>query len=440
MSEQQFLVHSSAGDSARQVSGAVRPGVKVLIRAAEAVPDVPELFAKCVAGGYGYDAIDKRILEECKKHDKKTWGKKYSALTPKNTPFFRVAGLDFTDPENAARIMEAYGEDRKDGNGRQLYTFPIVFSSNDIFSVHTQEFVAWKGAKRHRWSEMRGLDGEGNLLMDCMTLEEIDPKKDKRAKRRRFGPRKGKKVGECDPNACELYGAAECGLSAALFFHIPKVETMGSIRMSFTSLYAASEIGATLGEISSPESLRRISGVFQGKPIFWLAKRLRDVSKIDPETGQPSKVKQHIICLEARIDLSKVMIAQEEQAMLGAGAIAAPVAEIPETVPSEPPASDSEAKEEPPAAEPPEQEQDYEDAAADEPQGAAAPEMTAEAIYAEIHKGLEKLGETEEQFRKWATAKWGEEWSLEDETLGTALDIVAAAAEAGDVNAFKTRF
>ena len=102
------------------IGGKIRAGIKVLTKKAAGEPRAKAIYDQGVAAGQSYEQIERAITEALP--NLKT------PLVPRNVPWFTVRAQDFPNPEIAAQILEAYGEDR--GEGRHLYRFPVVFPSD----------------------------------------------------------------------------------------------------------------------------------------------------------------------------------------------------------------------------------------------------------------------------------------------------------------------
>lgn len=74
-------------------------------------------------------------------------------LVPCNVPWFTVRPQNFPNPEIAAQILEAYGEDR--GEGRHLYRFPVVLPFDYWQILMPHELATW-GAHEKRYSNPGG--------------------------------------------------------------------------------------------------------------------------------------------------------------------------------------------------------------------------------------------------------------------------------------------
>ncbi len=256
------------------VSGKVRPGIKVLTQKAAQVKGAQEIYDLGVSDGRSFESIEAAL--------KAVTGMPPYPLTPRNAPYFRVLQEDFKTPGAAQAIMDAYGEDR--GEGRQLYSFPVVFPSDDISMIFREQFESWKATELFRWSE----NGQ------CMRRAEI---KVDRSRRRHWGGRPVESCGPCRPNQCDLFANGQCHHVGSLYFWVPGVTGAGLIELNFTSIYASLGIVETLTFVQ--ETIGSIKGTHRGRPIFRVSKTEENVSQIDWEAGKAKRQRQYIITLDA---------------------------------------------------------------------------------------------------------------------------------------------
>jgi len=256
------------------VSGKIRPGIKVLTQKAAQVKGANEIYDLGVSEGRSFEYIEQAL--------KAVPGIPQYPLTPRNAPYFRVLQEDFKTPGAAQAIMAAYGEDR--GEGRQLYSFPVVFPSDDISLVFREQFESWKATELFRWSETG----------QCMRRAEIQAD---RSRRRHWGGRPVESVGPCRPNQCDLFAGGQCHHVGSLYFWVPGVTGAGLIELGFTSIYASLGIVETLTFVR--ETIGSIKGTHRGRPIFRVSKTEENVSQIDWEAGKAKRQRQYIIALDA---------------------------------------------------------------------------------------------------------------------------------------------
>lgn len=296
------------------VGGKIRPGIKVLTATAAKHPNARGIYDAGVAAGHKWAAIEKALREQCD-FDK-------SPLTPRNVPYFSVFREDFSNPAIADRIMEIYGEvlDRK----RQLLRFPVIFPTDSWQANLPHALRSYTRSGLQYWSDY---DHEGNRR--CFTRKA--PDKDGRNKRavRTFGGRQSiprpDTDGVCNPEKCNQYQTGACNLSGDLLFFIPGIPGGAAISLPLTSFYAMDMARQAMAMVAYLRG-GRISGTHDGQPIFYITKKLTEVSMLDRETGEPKRVSHWIVTLEADIDMLQVFQAAEQRA-LTAGASGANAAQ-----------------------------------------------------------------------------------------------------------------
>lgn len=279
-------------------SGKVRPGIKVLTPNAAKDKKAVEIYERGMRAGLTFGQIETE-LKAALNTDK-------SPLMPKNVDYFTVRRQDFAMPEAAETIMRLYGEDR--GQGRRLYRFPVVFPVDYWQAVLPHALKAFNRSEIVYWSEY--VDG----VRFCMTHGEVKiDEKSKRAQRQFGGrpivPRPDMEGGRCSPDTCKQYQERKCTLSGSLLFFIPGVVGAKAIELPMTSFYAMQGMRQQLEMMISIRG--RIAGTIGGKPLFFVAKKLEEVSMIDPEDGKAKRVKQWITVLEANIEMTRLFAANE---------------------------------------------------------------------------------------------------------------------------------
>lgn len=273
------------------VAGKFRPGIKVLTKAASALPGAAEKYAEGLKVGASFDDIAREICKIPKAPK--------MPLVPHNMPYFSVRQCDFSVPGAAAKLLELYGEQRPGDSEPHLYSFPVIFPSDDIDLVFREQFEAWKASELFRWSELDPSTGR----LNCMRRQQVEPDK---SDRRRWGGRPTEIDRPCNPNDCPIFGSGDCRHVASLCFWIPGITGAGTIELTFTSVYASLGIAEILETVQT--GLGRISGLYNGKPIFWITKTPDRITRMNWEKGKPEKTDQHIIRLEASgLDMAQVL-------------------------------------------------------------------------------------------------------------------------------------
>ena len=412
------------------ISGRIAPGKKELtVAALRAIPDAQALFDEGERSGQSYDDIERFLKDSTKGKFTKTPTK------PLNTPYFRVARGDFSDPRNAA-VFDQWKEDR--GEGRELYRFPVVFPTDKIDEILQWGFETWKGKKL-----VFRRDREGH----CVTLPE--PQKG----RRRFGKRDWEIRKEvCDPNKCDEFANRQCEHTAYLYFYVPDLTGLGVVQMKFHSIYARVGIKQTLR--MAQRGLGRIAGTFGGKPMFWLSKREESKSYLDYDEGRSTRVKQQIIQLDAPgINMMQFFIAQEQGET--AGLITQDVeVDTGSSVEQPEPRGDND---KPPAHERGEPEiihvsqgkprvsaenkanpvaQEKEPVEPPASSGNGADTDDSELTRAQLFGIAKQLTIDPTKFGLWATKMYGRGCFDSQEKMGKMLDALKSAKETGDVSAW----
>src|SRR5438477_12411843 len=178
-------------------------------------------------------------------------------------------------------------------------------------AVMPHELVAWGANEKKFWSEYAP-DGRVRYCK-CYAPVPIDDTR-KRAIRI-FGGRKTtlrqENGGVCDPDHCNEYQNRQCKLSGRFIFFIPGIKSIGAFELHTNSFYA---MNAAIQKFETIAFMRggRISGFLDGKRTsFFITKKLKEVPHID-ETGRAVRVAHWIIELEAPIDVSALLRADEE--------------------------------------------------------------------------------------------------------------------------------
>ena len=117
--------------------------------------------------------------------------------------------------------------------------------------------------------------------------------------------------GLCDPELCREYQNRQCNLSGRFIFFIPGIKSIGAFELHTNSFYA---MNAAIQKFETIAFMRggRISGFLDKKRTsFFITKKLKEVPHID-ETGRPVRVAHWIIELEAPIDVTALLRANEE--------------------------------------------------------------------------------------------------------------------------------
>lgn len=275
------------------VAGKIRAGIKVMTKATAAIAGAPDIYARGIRCGASFKDIEASLINHP--------GCTANPLTPSNVGYFRVCAEDFSTPGAAAEIMKRYA-----GPDGLLREFPVIFPSDNIDLVFRESFEAWNAKELVRWSDIDSATG----TLGCMRRQDVTPEQRQSRRKHFWGGRKVDKIGPCDPNTCDLFGSGKCKHNGTLYFYVPGCPGVGVIELEFSSFYASSGIMRTLTFVQS--GLGHIQGTYKGKPIFWISKVLRDVSRVDYEKGKTTRTEHWIITIDARgVDMSELFAAQE---------------------------------------------------------------------------------------------------------------------------------
>lgn len=375
------------------IGGKIRSGIKVLTSTAAKFPKAVEIYQRGTANGRKWDEIEKEIREAT--------GMDKSPMTPKNVPYFTARHADFAMAEVADMIMDRYAEDR--GDGRRLYRFPIVLPLENWMGNMPHGLKCFTKSELVYWSEY-GSDG----FRYCYTRGTVEMDQRSRRARKSFGGRplilRADNDGRCNPDVCPEYQAGKCKLSGGIVFYIPGIPGSSAIQLPTTSFYSLSQWRQQMEMVAFLRG--RVSGVENGQPVFYLAKRQEEVSMIDPESGRPKRVKQYLVKLEANIDMTKVFADAEAPAMIGVEAARMLTVELEGVIEPEP-------------------------APAAQPEATTTPTKTPEVkrLRAQLFAILQRMEIDTQVFADHMARQKGEAWSTTEADLNTALDELAQVTD-----------
>lgn len=276
------------------VGGTIRTGIMVPTKAAAANPKLVAAYNDGIEAGYSFKELNDQL--------KKDFNLDRNPLTPKNAPYYTVRPGDFAMPEVAARILDLYGEDR--GEGVHLYRFPVIFPVDQRLAVVPHQFVTYTANERKYWSEY---SADGTRY--CMTKAPAEINERSRRAPKVWGGRasilRPDNDGVCDPNKCAEYRAGQCALSGRFIFYIPGIPGVKAIQLKTRSIYS---LKMALEQLQLVGLIRggKISGLYDGEPLFWISKKQQEVSMLD-EAGKSKRVKQWLISLDSTIDMAALM-------------------------------------------------------------------------------------------------------------------------------------
>lgn len=266
------------------VTNTLRAGIKTLIRKHAGNKVAVDTYNKGVQSCLSFDEIEAQIQNKT--------GNKVTFLTPRNAPYFRLIPSDCAIPGAAESIMDEYGEDKGDSNGRQLYRLPVELVMDDVDTSFPEYFVAWKGTGRFRWS-WPDPENDGELM--CMKYEDVVGQKGNR-----WAPTAATVDRQCDPDECPIYACGDCKHNASLYFVVCRHE-YGIFQLTFSSKNSAR------GIFEQMELVKNMHGQIRGtlapikdeagnnRPLWWLTKEEAEVHRM--ENGKIKKVKQWLIRL-----------------------------------------------------------------------------------------------------------------------------------------------
>ncbi|MHB8252897.1 MAG: recombination directionality factor [Acidiferrobacter sp.] len=308
------------------LGGRIRPGTKMLTQAAASNPKIREMCDAGRAQKKPWSQIEKEIrgaIPDCGKR----------IFSPVNTPFFRVERADFDNPDTAVRIMKLYGDPDRNGEALftdgpvayRLYRFPAVFYA-EREQILTHDLACYTAGGLKYWAET-----ENNIRV-CKQY--APPTKTQGAKRvvRHYGGRpvvlRPENDGRCVPANCPEYQARQCTEAWEILFYIYGVDDIRPLKMVSRGYYGMKDVENVLKQVEMVRG--SITGLHNGKPLFYFAKKQMEVVMLDPEDGQPKRVKQWEITLEAQIDSCALLDRQRQALSRGDQAVAllaAPVSE-----------------------------------------------------------------------------------------------------------------
>ncbi|MFY9328167.1 MAG: hypothetical protein WAO76_09140 [Georgfuchsia sp.] len=287
-----------------KVSGKIRPGIQILTKAGKENPRAVAIYNDGVAKGNSYEDIEDRIYKELDLH----------ALRPVNTPFFTVRRGDFGGmPELADLILNKYGEVRDD-KLRRLYRFPVVFGADEIPRILNFNFQMYSKSGIQYWSG-ESSDGQTRTCNTFAPIAKAGSKAVRLVAGRDIVPRPDNQ-GICAPNQCPEFQEKKCTMRGRLLFYIPGVPGGGLIELPTGSKNFGVDSETVLNDIFRLGG-GRIPTLIDGKPVFYITKRLRNVPMIDYEQGKATRTDQWIIEIEADLDMSRLRVSNAPLYLVG---------------------------------------------------------------------------------------------------------------------------
>lgn len=424
-----LLGHQTAG---LHTSGKIRPGIKVLNKAAEKNERARAIYEDGMRKGLAFDEIERAITDAIP--DLK------NPLAMRNTPYFVVRRDDVANPAIAEQIMTLYAEDRGDGVKR-LYRFPVIFPADQWQLVVPHSLRTYTAGGLKYWSQYSD-DGTERY---CMTYAKPRTNRDGRVIRI-FGGRKHvrreENGGRCDPENCAEYQSRQCNMDGRIIFWIPGVETLNPLELPTRSFYGLTGVIEILKRVGFARG-GRISGFLNAqRQTFWISKSFESVPHID-EHGKAVRVDQWIIRLDAPVDVARLLRGRDEDALVVEAERSAQVLTVGEVAPfgAGTPASANEVREQvqgeivdadpadsrpsstaPRAATAPSAQTT---AAAAAPKSAAAVPAAPTAL-ADLHALLTEMAVEVALFERYAAKKWGAGWLKNPLGINKAVQLVQA--------------
>lgn len=294
------------------IGGRIRAGIKVLTAAATRETAAQAIYDAGIEAGKSFDDIAAEITNA-------TPGLRHP-LVPKNVPYFSVRRGDFALPDVADQILGKFGEDRGDGVKR-LYRFPVVFPADRWEAILPHALMCYGANELKYWSEYSA-DGRER---HCLTFAPVPIDTNGKRAIRIFGGRKhvrrAANDGHCAPEACPEYQARQCNLTGRFIFLIPGIPSIHAFELSTNSFYSMNAARQTLETVGFLRG-GRIGGFLEGRTSFWLTKREHEVAMIGDD-GEPRRVAQWLIELEAPVDLTRLLVPDGDETRLDLGGHAA---------------------------------------------------------------------------------------------------------------------
>jgi hypothetical protein len=290
------------------IGGKIRPGIKVLTQAAERNGQARQIYEAGLNAGKSFEEIEAEITRSVPEL--------HYPLVPKNVSYFSARRADFAMPEVADVILDKFGEVRGDGV-RRLYRFPVVFPADAWQAIMPHALMCYGANELKYWSAYSP-DG---CERHCMTFARVPVEAGGKRPIRIFGGRKhvmrAENDGRCDPEACLEYQSKQCNLTGRFIFMIPGIPSLNAMELATSSFYSMNAARQTLETVAFLRG-GRISGFLDGKTSFWITKKLHEVAMIDEE-GQPRRVPQWLIELEAPVDPTRLLRVERDEARIAEG-------------------------------------------------------------------------------------------------------------------------
>ena len=264
------------------VGGRIRAGMKILKRSAAENEHAKKIYDEGLAQGLDFDEIGDHLEKEAKQK---------GALIPHNAPWFTVRRADFRVPQVADDLIAKYGETRPEHpTVKHLYAFPIVLATDDWLDVIPHTYRCYVGATLRYWAKYDS-DGERR----CYTHAPVAV--DELAKRKQFPKRtimlRKENEGRCEPERCQEYASGACKLRGFVRFYVHGVRGMSLFEIPTSSFYSLTGIRGELEQLARVRG--RISGLHNGKPLLWVTKERKEISRYSLEHKKYVREKQWLV-------------------------------------------------------------------------------------------------------------------------------------------------
>ena len=295
------------------VSGHLRSGTQVLIRAAENLKQAQMLYQKAATGQISFKDAEKQILDVNPNTRK--------AFTPRNTRHFNVYAHETEGGQASVdNIMERFSEVLEGDPEPRLYRVPVVFppTPDGVEGFFKSEYSTSVGAIKYR-SEY-GDDG----IRRCVYLKPIDLKE--QAQRKKFLRRDPSIRKDCEPSSCAEFGAGSCKFRGRLHFHIPNVIGSGLFVFETGSMNASEDIFLRLEELYRSMNGNLPMFDHKGNPVFFLSKERKKVVYF--EGGEEKSSLQWVPVLQTSLIKSNILLIEEKRRLQLAAPAPVPMSKL----------------------------------------------------------------------------------------------------------------
>lgn len=315
----QLVPHRFGGTQKPRTVGKIRAGIRRLTNAGRKDPKAVEIYRRMVANGATFAEIASAIQSATGT----------IMTTPSNSQFFSVRENDFSTPEIARQLLSLYGQEVEIEGVKvpALMRFPISAVSDEVEENLDFAYKCYTATGLKYWSAPADAEAAAKLdttpgKLVCMQFQEVPRTPEGKAVRLQNG--RGVTCRSlCQPQSCAQFQGGQCQMEGKLYFYVPGIKMAAPFEMKVSSKCFGMEAEATLDQIrtATKGNLTRFE-----RPIFFLTKKERQILMGD-ENGHPKRVKQHIVVLEAAVDIPHLRMGQPATALIDAADSAAPALE-----------------------------------------------------------------------------------------------------------------